>query len=332
MSISPNVSVAMCTFNGAGYIAEQLASIAAQSVLPSEIIVSDDGSTDGTIAVIGQVLDELRTRHPDFANVDVQVISNKTPRGVTKNFEQAISRTSKKYVFLADQDDVWFPDRVTIQLAALESGHGFVFADADLIDDDGRSLGHGLFEALGISQRERDGIQGAHPVDVLIKRNIVTGATAAFDRRIFEVGSPFPDSWVHDEWLAMVAAVTGEKIAITAPVIGYRQHSSNQIGVKKRTMGIRMGRLTMPGRERNERLLRRAQDLTSRAAGLGADSDALKLIAQADVFQERRSAFPSSRLIRWVPVLGQVFTGRYFRVSNGARDVLRDLVQPLSKR
>lgn len=332
MSVSPNVSVAMCTFNGEAYIALQLESIASQTLLPAEIVISDDGSQDDTVAVIGRTIEKLRNSVPGFSSVDVKVITNQKSLGVTANFEQAISLTTKRYVFLADQDDVWFPDRISRQLAELESGHGFVFADAELIDDDGQSLGHSLFDALAVSQGERAGVCSDNPVDVLIKRNIVTGATAVFDRKVFDVATPFPASWVHDEWLAMVAALTGAKFSVTDSVIGYRQHTQNQIGVKKRTLGIRMGRLSMQGRARNKRLLQRAQDLVRRAPEFTSNAHSLKLVSSYLAFQNARSNFPTSRIIRWVPVAGQVFTGRYFRVSNGARDVLRDLVQPLDKR
>ena len=90
-----------------------------------------------------------------------------------------------------------------------------------------------------------------------------------------------------------------------------------------------MAKLRAEGTQRNARLLNRITSLAQRAPELGADANAVKLISSAQKFQEARSAYPKNRVIRWVSVLGQVLTGRYFRVSNGPRDVLRDLVQPL---
>lgn len=328
MAISPDISVAMCTYNGAEYIAQQLESMAAQTHLPAEIVVSDDGSTDGTIALLKQTWERLTSRSAELNKVKLTILVNKTSLGVTANFEQAIAATSKKFIFLADQDDLWFPDRLAVEASKLTSGAGFVFGDAQLINESGDPLGHSLFQALALTSSEREGIL-SHPVDVLIKRNIITGATAAFSRTVFEKAAPFPIGWVHDEWLAMVAALTGEQFAVTESLIGYRQHSSNQIGVKKNTAATRMAKLRADGAGRNERLLTRVSSLAERAPSLGVSETDMKLIASSLNFQEARSHFPKNRFIRWVPVLGQVFTGRYFRVSNGARDVLRDLVQPL---
>lgn len=328
MAISPDISVAMCTYNGAQYIVEQLESMAAQTLLPAEIVVSDDGSTDGTVALLKQTWERLAEQSSEVRKVKLSVLSNKTSLGVTKNFEQAIAATSKPYIFLADQDDIWFPTRLETEIAQLNVGAGFVFGDAQLINESGERLGHSLFEALALTSSERTGIV-SRPVDVLIKRNIVTGATAAFSRSIFEKATPFPADWVHDEWLAMVAALTGERFAVTESLIGYRQHSSNQIGVKKNTLATRMAKLRAEGAERNARLLARITSLSERSVELGASHSALALIASSMKFQQARSAYPRNRAIRWVPVLGQVLTGRYFRVSNGPRDVLRDLVQPL---
>lgn len=328
MAISPEISVAMCTYNGAQYIVEQLESMAAQTLLPAEIVVSDDGSTDGTIALLKQTWERLSEHSSELRTVKLTVISNKTSLGVTKNFEQAIAATTKPFIFLADQDDLWFPQRLEVETAKLKAGAGFVFGDAQLIDSSGAPLGHSLFDALSLSSYERSGII-AHPVDVLIKRNIVTGATAAFSRTVFEKATSFPSGWVHDEWLAMVAALTGEKFAVTESLIGYRQHASNQIGVKKNTLSTRMAKLRAEGAERNTRLLARITSLSERSNALGASATAQSLIASSLKLQQARSAYPRNRAIRWVPVLGQVITGRYFRVSNGPRDILRDLVQPL---
>ena len=328
MAISPDISVAMCTYNGAEYIVEQLESMAAQTLLPAEIVVSDDGSTDGTIALLKQTWERLASRSADLSKVKLTIMVNKTSLGVTSNFEQAIAATSKKYVFLADQDDLWFPNRLEVEVSKLVSGAGFVFGDARLINEKGEPLGHSLFDALALKGSERAGI-ASQPVDVLIKRNIVTGATAVFTRTVFDKAAPFPAGWVHDEWLAIVAALTGEQFAMTESLIGYRQHSSNQIGVKKNTAATRMAKLRADGATRNARLLTRISSLAERAYALGVSEADMKLIASSLSLQEARSRYPKNRLIRWVPVLGQVLTGRYFRVSNGARDVLRDLVQPL---
>ncbi|MDH6533335.1 glycosyltransferase involved in cell wall biosynthesis [Aurantimicrobium minutum] len=328
MAISPDIAVAMCTYNGAEYIVEQLETMAVQTLLPAQIVVSDDGSTDGTVALLKQAWERLHVRSPELAGVEFSVLVNAAPLGVTQNFERAISATTKKWIFLADQDDVWFPSRLEKESQKLRDGAGFVFGDAELINSTGETLGHTLFEALALKESERSGIV-TDPLAVLIKRNIVTGATAAFTREVFNAATPFPDGWVHDEWLAMVAALSKTPFAVTESLIGYRQHGSNQIGVKKNTLQARMAKLRAEGVERNARLLKRITSLSERSSDLTSSKRDLGRISSALAFQKARSALPRHRAIRWVPVLGQVLTGRYFTVSNGPRDVLRDMVQPL---
>lgn len=328
--MASDVSVALCTYNGAEFIDQQLRSIAALTLLPAEIIISDDASSDTTVKVLKSKLKTLTKEFPEFSNVSVTVIENTTSLGVTKNFEQAMAATTGKIIVLCDQDDVWHENKIERIVQEFQNPDvGFVFGDAELIDENNTSLGHSLFDALALKTSEREGIVGTDPVKVLIKRNIVTGATAAVRRSVLEKALPFPGGWVHDEWLAMVAAMAGEKFAVTESLIGYRQHSQNQIGVKKNTTSTRMNRLTMNGRARNAKLMVRATQLVSRVASLGASSHNIQRSNVALRFQKARNSFATNRLLRFPQVVLQVFTGRYFTVSNGARDVLRDIVQPL---
>lgn len=327
----PSVSVALCTFNGARFIHEQLHSIAEQSVVPDELVISDDGSSDDTLTVIDEALKQLAQSIPAFAATRIAVLKNSSPLGVTKNFEQAITATTGDIVVLCDQDDVWLPTKLQQMLAAFGSSQDsvFVFGDADLIDAQGEPLGMTLFDGLSLKKSERNGIEDGKAVDVLIKRNIVTGATAGFTRDIATAALPFPAGWVHDEWLAMVAAVKHSRFVVLQPLLGYRQHGNNQIGVRKTDTQVRMQRLTAQGTERNARLLLRFHELAARAPELEPTTPETKLIEKAFTFQQARSRFSKNRIARFPQVLGQVFRGRYFSVSNGPRDVLRDLVQPL---
>lgn len=331
MVVATDVSVVMCTHNGAEFVAQQVSSILEQTVLPGELVVSDDASTDGTLDLVREVYAAAASANSDVARVKLRVHVNEPALGVTKNFETAIAASQGNFIFLADQDDVWFPNKVEVLISVGFSAAdpSFVFGDAALITEEGEDIGHSLFDALAISERELRGIIGRDPYRVLVRRNIVTGATVAFSRSIFDRATPFPPGWVHDEWLATVAALTRSRLEVTAALTGYRQHSSNQIGVKKRTASIRVGRLTMNGRERNARLLERAQQLLTRSDSLASTDSDHDLIRTSVKFQAARNGYPRLRLMRWLWVLPQVVMGRYWRVSNGARDVLRDLVQPL---
>ncbi|TFC34533.1 MULTISPECIES: glycosyltransferase family 2 protein [unclassified Cryobacterium] len=328
----PTVSVALCTFNGAAYIAQQLRSILSQTTPPSEIIVSDDASTDGTLGILERVRAEWLADGGDAA-VDFRVIRNAVPLGVAANFEQALSECSGELLALSDQDDVWAPGRVQIMIGEFmrRPKLQLLHSDALLVGGDGNFLGRTLFTTLGITETEKRDVHQGRAFDVLLRRNIVTGATVMLRRDLVDRARPFPEAWVHDEWLAMVAAATGTVDFLGDTLVDYRQHGGNQIGVTSLDAAGRLSRLQAPRTQRNARLLARAEALDDRAPGLvPVPSDAyLRLIAAKAAHERARSALPSARLRRVLPVLRQWRTGGYARFGLGPQDVLRDLVQPL---
>jgi len=97
------ISVALCTYNGAAFLPEQLDSILGQHLPPNEIIICDDGSTDDTLSI----LEQYRQKHPAV----IKVFNNKQQLGSVKNFEKAINLCSGDIIFLCDQDDIWFPHK-----------------------------------------------------------------------------------------------------------------------------------------------------------------------------------------------------------------------------
>ena len=101
---APKVSIALCTYNGAPYILEQLRSIEQQTWLPDEVIICDDRSQDNTV--------ELVQEYAEQSKLSIQVFCNPENLGYRKNFFKAMSLTQGDLIFLADQDDVWHPEKV----------------------------------------------------------------------------------------------------------------------------------------------------------------------------------------------------------------------------
>jgi hypothetical protein len=149
-------------------------------------------------------------------------------------------------------------------------------------------------------------------------------------RSLVERAAPFPASWVHDEWLAIVASVGGGIAVIPEPVIDYRQHGANQIGVERLGPAGKLARLREPRTERNAKLLQRAVDLAARLPAIaGAPSHAEDAVRGKLAHEVMRGGIPASRGRRLAPVLREWRSGGYDRFGRGAQDVLRDLVQPL---
>ncbi|MDI2099420.1 glycosyltransferase family 2 protein [Ruicaihuangia caeni] len=333
-----SVSVALCTYNGERYVDEQVRSILSQSRLPDEVVVADDGSTDQTLAIIRVAFEGSSVRL-------VVLEPEESPLGVTANFERAVRACSGDLIALCDQDDVWHFDRLDRALREFDQSPRLLLqhSDARLTDADGRPLGVTLFEGLSISPAELELIGHGRAFDAYLRRNLATGATVVFRRSLLEAALPFPREWVHDEWLAIMAAAIGTTQALEAQLIDYRQHGSNQIGVQKPTLRYKIGRMLEPRADRYQRLAERSAVLRSRlealsAAGAGAragagassvDERVLRLARQKASFEAARAHYPRARLLRLGPVLRQWRRGSYRVLSSqGDLDIARDVLQP----
>ena len=327
----PTVSVALCTHQGAIFVAEQVHSILRQTHRVDEIVISDDASTDETIAVIEGTVAVWARSADDVPSL--VMLRNSTAVGVTRNFEQAIAACSSTFIALCDQDDRWREDKIERMLSRFEESSSLLLlgTDARMIDADGATFGGGLFATIAITDIEREKVQSGHAFQVLVRRNVVTGATAVLRRELADMARPFPGSWVHDEWLAIVAAASspGGVNLLSEQLIDYRQHEGNQIGATTMTGATRLSRLRSSRTERNARLLARASVLAERIHGLTSDPARVDLALQKARHEKARSAYPAVRLARIVPVLREWSTGRYSTCGLGAQDVLRDLVQPV---
>jgi len=329
MSVSesaPTVSVALCTHNGAAYIEDQLISILEQVPAPRQLVVSDDASIDDTIARVR----EVAGRYPA---VQLTVFENAPPLGVTKNFEQAIRACTGELVALSDQDDVWHSGRLALFIARFAAGPevALIHSDARLVDGSGAPLGHSLSDALGVRSGEVASIHAGDAFSVLLRRNLVTGACTVFRQSVVEFAAPFPPSWVHDEWLGLVAAAVATTDFIEEPTIDYRQHGANQIGATKLTLGGKIGRMMEPRRARNARLEANMTVLVDKLQRLGSRVSEEKVHrALAKLEHERmRNALPEGRLKRVPSVTRALLAGRYGRYSRGPLDAVRDVLQPV---
>lgn len=223
-SAQAKISVAMCTYNGERFLPQQLDSIAKQTRLPDELVVCDDGSTDQTV--------EMIRSFAASANCSVKVFTNQKNVGFIANFERAIQLCTGDLIALCDQDDSWYPLRLehAEQEFAAHPEVGLVFSDADIIDDQDQSTGMRLWQNFGfVGERKRRLLAGDYTV--FAKNRFVTGATVMFRGRLRESCLPIGSGWLHDEWIAATAAAVAGVSPIASPLIRYRQHSSQQVGL-----------------------------------------------------------------------------------------------------
>ena len=320
----PRFSVAMCTYNGARFVAEQLASVAAQTRPPDELVVCDDGSRDETRALV----EEFAGRAP----FPVRLFVNERNLGSTRNFGRAVSLCTGDLIALADQDDVWLPaklERLEARFAARESV-GLVFTEAELVDERLRPTGRRLWELVGFGPREQRMVRRGRAADLLLPGWHVTGATMAFRARFRELVLEIPDDLpvIHDGWIALLVASVAEVDFVAEPLIRYRQHAAQQVGAKEKP-GPRGG-VAGAARRANSygdliRIAERACERLSERGGEGARGAMRGLDARLRHLRAR-AGLPAGKLARVPPVLKELLALRYHQYSNGARSALKDLL------
>jgi len=324
-SAGKTISVALCTYNGEAFLGDQLRSILSQDTPALEVVISDDGSTDDTVAVIKNVTKEYE------GPTRIHLIHTERVGGVTQNFDRAIGQCRGDIVALSDQDDTWEPHKLRVlgeHFTDASTPH-LVFSNAALIDEAGTRLPGTLQGNLRFGRRERAELRSGRAFDLLIRRNVVTGAVAAFSRDLYAYAAPFPTSWVHDEWLAIIAAAVGEVILVNETLVNYRLHAANQIGVSEPGVSSRIKRMLEPRGDHHIRLRERAAALVTRLDALGAP-DAVRAVAERKLrFETRRAAYPRNRLRRIIPIVQELVHGSYAELSSQRRfDVVRDILQP----
>lgn len=134
------VSVAMATYNGAAYIKEQISSILEQDLSVDEIVISDDGSQDNTLELIQEFQDDR-----------IKLFTDNKKHGFVGNFEHAITKCTGDIIFLADQDDVWWPNKVKKFVEVFEQipSAKLVFSNGDIIGKKNEIIQNNLIELEG---------------------------------------------------------------------------------------------------------------------------------------------------------------------------------------
>lgn len=321
------ISVALCTYNGARFLGEQLESIASQTVKPCELIACDDGSDDETISIL--------RRFASSATFPVKLFEPENRRlGCTKNFERAIGLCTGQVICLADQDDIWESEKLMTlgSVFTTASIPGYVFSDAELIDEQGRRLGKRMWSSVGFHGGENGAFEKSSQVPVLLRRAVATGATMAFRAPLRDIVLPLSPHFVHDYWISLLSSCVGSHgVAISEPLIRYRRHGAQQIGPpdpswlrkidRARNRDIAVYKSRMLG---CDELLERLHKATR--AGYEFPSTHFQLVSQSLEHARRRVLAHSERGPKRIgKVAREVFTGRYSRFSNSWASVVEDL-------
>lgn len=327
--MGPRISVAVATFNGERFVEEQLTSILGQHPAPWEVVIADDGSTDRTRDVVARVLSDSPYRVRFVGGDHI---------GLRGNVERAIAACEGSVIVLCDQDDIWLPGRLDAIGRAFEDPSVTLwFSDAVLIDEDGAELGARLWENVHLSPDARRAIARGGEVRRLLHGMTVTGATMAFRASVRSLALPLPDAlkgpdhlFLHDGWIAVLAALTGQVVIDERALTRYRQHSAQ-------FTEMRVTEQSPPGRRRTPAGRREIADeharvslvldrLTERGALERLTPASRQLLVELEEFLRRRAAPRGAR--RTGAILSALGSGQYRRHARGWRTALADLAYP----
>ena len=317
MTARLSLSVALASYNGERYIGEQLDSIARQTRLPDELIVSDDASSDSTPALVR----DFAQRAP----FPVRFLQHER-LGSTRNFELAITACKGDIIFLCDQDDVWYPDKIKVIEAAFinRPEAGAVFTDADVVDEDLRPLGSRLWKFFRFKSREQARLTAGDALGVLLRHPVATGATMAFRSSFRDFLLPIPPTW-HDAWIALLIGAASHLVALPTPLIAYRQHRDNQVGIpqpgrnRDKTVADIYGRQLLLYETAQARLLDFGDRFPIGAQGVYRFKEKL-------IFLRAGAALPRSRWRRLPGALRELLLLRYHSYARGLSTFCRDLL------
>lgn len=216
MKKDSTISVVIATYNGETYISQQINSILNQSLLPDEIIIVDDNSSDDTYQILLQTKEQ---------NPLIHVYKNNENLGYIKNFERAVSLSQGDYIVFSDQDDLWYPEKLLILKRSIGTNL-LIHSDAKLIDENNNIILNSYSSIKGKLEKT--------DFRILFFYNTITGCTMMISRELVKIAFPLPISIPHDWWLALVASCLGKIKYIPDTLTGYRQHQYNVIGADKR--------------------------------------------------------------------------------------------------
>ena len=327
----------MAVCDGERYLQEQLRSIADQRRPPSRLVVRDDGSSDASA--------EILKRFAADSPFPVLILRGQERLGPVRTFEAVLTACGAEIVVLSDQDDRWDPHRLhrLVDQFAMGDRVSLVYSDGRLVDAAGHPTGPTIWQAFAAPEPE----MVADP-DLILRTLLspfVPGCTMALSAALLDAALPFPGDlstdavgMEHDGWLVGLGWARGGVVAVAEPLIDYRIHGGQQIGLPTRaTPRTRIMRPGGPIRGQRTELARRSAAATLLRGGLDrlVSTDRTRRCAgQLDALiahLDARRQLPTSPVKRAGEVHRLWRSGGYERFSSGKQSAVVDLVQRRSR-
>lgn len=276
------VSIAMATYNGAPFIRDQLDSLAKQTVLPAELVITDDGSTDNTLEIVAKF-----ATHAPFP---VRVERNSENLGFRANFMKAAELCTFDLIAFCDQDDIWLPRKLESCLKLFDNDEVLlVYHNATVVGEDRKPIGTLAFQAAPKL------INSPLTIGPWMFGN---GFTNVIDKSLLRYMDFWPRSQnffhigvreTHDNWFPYLAGVLGKIGYISAPLALYRRHQATATVVPMEKSLLRHFKdkfgTSVDGLLARENCAAYRASVTKSIAASGAASSRERLLHAADLYR-----------------------------------------------
>ena len=217
--------ILLATYNGGRFLREQLDSLLTSIADDMRVLISDDGSTDDTPAI----LSDYAKKHPDTIHLISGPAHEKSAKG---NFISLLHASCADYVFFCDQDDVWETAKIQKSLNRIKQEEVRFGAGCPLLLHTDLAVVDAQLAPLSPSFWRYQNIDPTPSLSRLLVQNSVTGCTMLINRPLITLlkKAPASDMLMHDWWAALIAASMGHIVALNESLIRYRQHGGNQLG------------------------------------------------------------------------------------------------------
>ena len=215
------VDILLAAYNGEKYLKELIDSILNQTYKNIKLIISDDCSKDST----RKILEEYEKQ-----DERVEVYYQPQNLGYVKNFEFLLKQVKSNLYMLADQDDVWLPEKIEKSVETIERENAdLVFGDLEVVDKDLKTIYPSFNDFMLLSRKIKKYIK-SYKLNYLY--NCVTGCTVIAKSKFISKLLPIPTNskyFIHDHWLGIMMSIYGKVAYMPEKYIKYRQHGNNQV-------------------------------------------------------------------------------------------------------
>lgn len=312
------ISVAVALYKGGQFAPAQIQSLLMQTRVPDEIILTDDSPDDSTFHAIEHFLSDCRIRY----------YRNESTLGVTGNFDRALSLCTGDFIFLCDQDDVWLPNKIETMVQALQDAPECdgAFCNSRAVNAELEPLDFTFWQMRCFIPKMQRQIYD-HSLAVMLKRIPVAAHGIVLRRQALAYILPMPDlpGFYPDSWIALQVAIHCNWKLVDDILTLYRVHQNNVTDPQIADLSTQLI-LSRQARARNGivQTLHLADELIRRSPQ-DLDERRMRQLKAFRMHYLRRSSYPVQRWKKWIYVIKEALSLRYFYYSNGWKSIAADL-------